>query len=85
MGKYDELGDDAHSLKLNFSFHKRSADLAGFIIYNEKEEEMFSLENTRVKSTGCILIKILVTLDGYKMQTFHYTPKKILTAIKLKK
>lgn len=41
MGKYDELGDDAHSLS-EFSFHKRSADLAGFIIYNDKEEEMFS-------------------------------------------
>ena len=76
VGKYDELGDDAHSLS-EFSFHKRSADLAGFIIYNEKEEEMFSFGKYKGQKVLDVFDKDPVISAGYKMQTSRYTPKDI--------
>ncbi|GJN62409.1 3'-5' exonuclease [Elizabethkingia anophelis] len=83
VGKYDELGDNAHSLS-EFSFHKRSADLAGFIIYNDKEEEMFSFG----KYKGQKVLDVFDKDPGYfgwiQNADFPLYTKKILTAIKLK-
>jgi len=83
VGKYDELGDDAHSLS-EFSFHKRSADLAGFIIYNDKEEEIFSFG----KYKGQKVLDVFDKDPGYfgwiQNADFPLYTKKILTAIKLK-
>ena len=83
VGKYEELGNDIQALS-EFSFHKRSADLAGFIIYNDKEEEIFSFG----KYKGQKVLDVFDKDPGYfgwiQNADFPLYTKKILTAIKLK-
>ena len=47
--RYDELENDIEFLSTFSNRGKRTVDMAGFIIYNDKEEACFSFENTKDK------------------------------------
>jgi DNA polymerase-3 subunit epsilon len=46
--KYADLPNDIAALS-EFSSHNKFADLAGFIAFDDKDEEIFALENIKVK------------------------------------
>jgi DNA polymerase-3 subunit epsilon len=75
LDKYDDLENDVESLS-EYSHHTKRADFAGFILFNDDDEEIFSFGNIKVKKLLMFLRKIRGTLIGFKMQIFHFTQKK---------
>ncbi|MGY6648059.1 exonuclease domain-containing protein [Wenyingzhuangia sp. IMCC45574] len=81
--KYDDIGTDVAALS-EYSSHQKRADFAGFIQFNNKEEEVFTFgkyKNRRV-------LDVLEENPGYYnwMQNadFPLYTKKVLTNIRLK-
>ncbi len=81
--KYDDIGTDVAALS-SFSTHQKRADFAGFIQYNDKEEEIFTFgkyKNRRV-------LDVLGENPGYYNwminADFPLYTKKVLTNIRLK-
>lgn len=81
--KYDDIGTDVAALS-EYSSHQKRADFAGFIQFNDKEEEVFTFgkyKNRRV-------LDVLEENPGYYnwMQNadFPLYTKKVLTNIRLK-
>jgi len=81
--KYEELENDTKFLA-EFSSRKKFADLAGFIVYNKKDEECFSFGKHKNKR----VIDVLQQEPGYfgwlLNADFPLYTKKVLTAIKLR-
>ena len=81
--KYDDLENNISFLS-NFSTRRKFADLAGFIVFNEKNQECFSFG----KHKGKLVIDILKTDSGYfnwlLNADFPLYTKNILKSIKLK-
>lgn len=81
--KYEDLENDVKFLH-EFSSHKKRADFAGFIMFNENEEEIFTFG----KYKGQKVIDILEKDKGYyswiQNADFPLYTKKVLTAIKLR-
>ena len=81
--KYDELENNTKYLA-EFSTRKKFADFAGFIIFNDKEEECFSFG----KHKGKRVIDVLEKEPGYfgwlLNADFPLYTKKVLTSIKLR-
>src|SRR5690554_276024 len=83
IAKYDELENDTKFLA-EFSFRKKFADFAGFLIYNKEGEECFSFG----KHKGKRVVDVLETEPGYfgwlLNADFPLYTKKVLTSIKLR-
>lgn len=83
IARYDELENDT-SFLAEFSSRKKFADFAGFIIFNEDEEECFSFG----KHKGKRVVDVLESEPGYfgwlLNADFPLYTKKVLTAIKLR-
>ncbi len=84
LDRYPELENDMKSLA-EFTTRKRSADFAGFILYDQDGEEIFSFG----KHKGAKVEKVLEDEPGYfgwiQNADFPLYTKKVLTAIKLRK
>ncbi len=80
--KYEDLENDIRFLS-EFTTQKQTADLAGFIGYNEKGDEIFSFG----KHKGKKVIEVFDTDPGYygwiQNADFPLYTKKVLTKIKL--
>ena len=81
--KYDDLENNISFLS-NFSTRSKFADLAGFIVFNEKNQECFSFG----KHKGKLVLDILKTDSGYfnwlLNADFPLYTKNTLKSIKLK-
>ncbi len=84
LDMYDDLENDVEALS-KFSYHKKSADLAGRIVFDEKDREIFNFG----KYTGKLVEEVLEKDQGYYAwmmnADFPLYTKKILTEIKLRK
>jgi len=84
LDMYDDLENDVESLS-KFSYHKKSADLAGRIVFNKEGQEVFNFG----KHTGRTVEEVLEKEPGYFAwmlnADFPLYTKKILTEIKLRK
>ena len=82
--KYDELENDIEFLSAFSSRGKRTADMAGFIVYNDNDEACFSFG----KYKGETVVSVLESNPGYfswiQQADFPLYTKKVLTQIKLK-
>ncbi len=84
LDMYDDLENDIEALS-KISYHKKSADLVGRIVYNKKGEEVFAFG----KHNGKIVEEVLEKDPGYfawmMNADFPLYTKKVLTEIKLRK
>lgn len=84
LERYDDLGTDIKKVS-EFTTRKQSVDFAGFIVMNDKNEEIFSFG----KHKGRRVEDILAEEPGYfgwiLNADFPLYTKKVLTAIKLRK
>lgn len=83
LERYPDLENNIKDLS-EFSTRKRSADFAGFIIYNKDDKEAFSFG----KHKGKLVEDVLQNEPGYynwiQNADFPLYTKKVLTAIKLR-
>ena len=83
LDRYDDLENETKFLS-EFSSHKKRADFAGFIMFDEDEEEIFTFG----KYKGKKVVTILENDKGYyswiQKADFPLYTKKVLTAIKLR-
>ena len=83
LDKYEDLDNDMKLLS-EFSSHKKRADFAGFIMYDDNEEEIFTFGKYRGKK----VTDVLDTDKGYyswiQKADFPLYTKKVLTAIKVR-
>ncbi|MGB0981031.1 MAG: exonuclease domain-containing protein [Winogradskyella sp.] len=83
LSRYDNLENDTKVLA-EFSAYKKFADLAGFLVFNKKNEECFSFG----KHKGKRVLDVLEKEPGYfgwlLNADFPLYTKKVLTAIKLR-
>lgn len=84
LDRYPELENNMKFLA-DFSTRRRTADFAGFIAYNDKDEEVFTFG----KHKGKLVTEVLDKEPGYfgwlQNADFPLYTKKILTAIQLKR
>jgi len=83
VGKYEDLGKDISSIS-EFSFYNKNADLAGFIVYNEKKEEVFSFGKYKGQKVKEIFEKDPGYYGWIQNSDFPLYTKKVLTSVKLK-
>lgn len=83
LAKYDELENDVNFLS-EFSNRNNAADFAGFILLNEKEEEVFSFGKYKGQKVADVLQKDPGYYNWIQQADFPLYTKKILTAIKLR-
>ena len=83
LDKYEDLENDVKSLS-EFSTHNKRADFAGFIMFDEDDNEVFTFG----KHKGKKVVEILEKDQGYynwiQKSDFPLYTKKVLTAIKLR-
>lgn len=83
LEKYDDIGTDVASLS-TFSSHQKRADFAGFIQFNENDEEVFTFGKYKNRT----VLEVLGENPGYynwiMNADFPLYTKKVLTAIRLK-
>lgn len=83
LEKYEDLENDVKSLS-EFSSHRDRADFAGFILFDDKGEEIFSFG----KYKGKRVTEIFAQDPGYyawiQQADFPLYTKKVLTEIKLR-
>ena len=84
LDKYPELENDTKFLS-EFSTRRKIADFAGFIAYNDQDQEVFTFG----KHKGKLVDEVLENEPGYfgwiQNADFPLYTKKILTAIRLRK
>ncbi|MET2985696.1 exonuclease domain-containing protein [Aureibaculum conchae] len=83
LDKYDDLENDVKFLH-EFSSHKKRADFAGFIMFNEKDEEIFTFGKYKGKKVADVLEKDKGYYSWIQNADFPLYTKKVLTAIKLR-
>jgi DNA polymerase-3 subunit epsilon len=83
LDRYNDLENDTKTLS-EFSMQRDRADFAGFILYDEKGDEIFSFG----KYKGKKVVEILEKDQGYfawiQQSDFPLYTKKVLTEIKLR-
>ncbi len=84
LDRYPELENDIKKLA-DFSKHKRTVDFAGFIVWNEDDEEMFSFGKHKGKKVNDVLEKEPGYFSWILNADFPLYTKKVLTQIKLNK
>ncbi len=83
LDKYDDLENDVKFLNEYSTFNKR-ADLAGFIQFDEEENEIFTFGKYKGKKVAEILIKDRGYYSWIQNADFPLYTKKVLTKIKEK-
>ena len=83
LDRYEDLENDIKFLN-EFSSHKKRADFAGFIMYDEDEEEVFTFGKYKGKKVADILEKDKGYYSWIQKADFPLYTKKVLTAIKLR-
>lgn len=83
LDKYDDLKNDVKFLH-EFSSHKKRVDFAGFIMYNDKDEEIFTFGKYKGKKVEDVLEKDKGYYSWIQNADFPLYTKKVLTAIKLR-
>ncbi|WP_290698910.1 3'-5' exonuclease [Lacinutrix sp.] len=83
LDRYEDLENDTKYLA-EFSSHKKFADFAGFINYNEDGEECFSFGKHKNKKVLDVLEKEPGYFGWLLNADFPLYTKKVLTAIKLR-
>ncbi|MCB9425441.1 MAG: 3'-5' exonuclease [Flavobacteriales bacterium] len=82
--RYGDLGNDVKSLS-SFSQRNKSADFAGFIIYNKEGKEVFSFGKHKGKKVEDVLESEPGYFSWIQNAEFPLYTKKVLTGIKLRK
>ena len=82
VGKYDDIPNEIGPLS-EFSFHNKHADLAGFIGYNEKLEEVFNFGKYKGQCVKVIFQKDLGYFGWLQNAEFPLYTKKVFTKIQL--
>jgi len=83
LDKYDDLENDVKFLN-EFSSHKKRADFAGFIMFDEDENEVFSFGKYKGQKVTDVLEKDKGYYSWIQKADFPLYTKKVLTAIKLR-
>jgi len=83
LDKYDDLENNIKYLH-EFSSHKKRADFAGFIMFNDKDEEIFTFGKYKGKPVADVLAKDKGYYSWIQKADFPLYTKKVLTAIKLR-
>lgn len=83
LDRYDDLENDTKFLS-EFSSHKKRADFAGFILFDEDEEEIFTFGKYRGKKVKEVLESDKGYYSWIQKSDFPLYTKKVLTAIKLR-
>lgn len=81
--KYDEIKNDINFLT-EFTSYNKNVDLAGFIQFDEQNNEIFSFGKYKGQKVTEVLKKDLGYYNWIQNAEFPYYTKKVLTAIKLK-
>lgn len=81
LDKYDDLENDIAFLN-QYSAHKKRADFAGFIVFNDKDEEMFTFGKYRGKKVEEVLEKDKGYFSWIQNADFPHYTKKVLREIK---
>ncbi|MGC6479458.1 MAG: exonuclease domain-containing protein [Flavobacteriaceae bacterium] len=84
IARYDELQPDIHFLS-EFSTHRKTADLAGFVVFNAKGEECFGFGKHKGKTVEQVLEQEPGYFGWLLNADFPRYTKKILTQIRLRK
>ncbi len=84
LDRYPELENDVKKLA-EFSSHKRTVDFAGFIVWDEDDEEMFAFGKHKGKKVNDVLEKEPGYFSWILNADFPLYTKKVLTQIKLNK
>ena len=83
LEKYDDLENDIISLS-EYSTHNKRADFAGFIIFDEDGDEIFTFGKYKKQKVTAILEKDQGYYGWIQRSDFPLYTKKVLTAIKLR-
>lgn len=83
LDQYDDLENDIKFLN-EFSSHHKRADFAGFITFNDDEEEIFTFGKYKGQKVEDILEKDKGYYSWIQNANFPLYTKKVLTAIKLR-
>lgn len=83
VGKYEDVPNEIHGLS-DFSFHNKNADLAGFIGYNNINEEIFNFGKYKGQRVKDVFQKDLGYYGWLQNADFPLYTKKIFTKIQLK-
>jgi len=83
LDKYDDLENNINYLH-EFSSHNKRADFAGFIMFNDKDEEIFTFGKYKGKLVSEVLAKDKGYYSWIQKADFPLYTKKVLTAIKLR-
>ncbi len=83
IDKYDDIKNDINQIS-KFSSQFKSADFAGMIIFNEKNEEVFNFGKHKGKSVAEVFRQEPGYYSWIMNADFPLYTKKVLTAIKLR-
>lgn len=83
LEKYDDLENDINSLS-EYSTHNKRADFAGFIMFDEDGDEIFTFGKYKKQKVVSILEKDQGYYGWIQKSDFPLYTKKVLTAIKLR-
>lgn len=83
VGRYTELPKDIQGLS-EFSFHKKSADLAGFIAFDDDGKEIFTFGKYKGLRVKDVFQKDLGYYGWIQNADFPLYTKKVLTGIQLR-
>jgi len=83
LDKYDDLENDVNFLN-EFSTHNKRADFAGFIMFNDKNEEIFTFGKYKGQKVSDILKKDKGYYSWIQNADFPLYTKKVLSQIKEK-
>jgi DNA polymerase-3 subunit epsilon len=83
LDRYDDLENNTKFLS-EFSSHKKRADFAGFIMFDEDEDEIFTFGKYKGKKVKNVLESDKGYFSWIQKSDFPLYTKKVLTAIKLR-
>lgn len=83
VGKYDEIPDDVAGLSA-FSHHKKFADLAGMIHFDDEDQEVFAFGKYKGQRVKDVFQKDLGYYGWIQNADFPLYTKKIFTKIQLR-
>lgn len=83
LDKYDDLANDMKALS-EYSTHQKRADFAGFLMYDEEGDEVFTFGKYKGKKVAEVLEKDQGYYGWIQKSDFPLYTKKVLTAIKLR-